>query len=216
MSIEPNLTRIGDFVVRERFPDGPDPYKVLLLLHGWTGDENSMWIFTPRLPRNYLILAPRGITKTPLGGYGWQDEKANAWPTAVDFQQAIGDLLKLVDSIEYSGIDTSNFDVMGFSQGAALAYSLALTYPDRIGKLAGLSGFLPDGLDSEIAQEALRGKHVFVAHGLRDEMVPLSKAREAVQGLKDAKAEVLYCEDNVGHKLSSGCFRGLGDYFNRN
>ena len=214
MSIEPNITRIGEFVVREQYPDSPGPYRVLLLLHGWTGDENSMWIFTPRMPRNYLLLAPRGITKTPLGGYGWQDKKASGWPTATDFQQSIGDLVNLVDSIEYPGIETSNIDVMGFSQGAALAYSFALTHPDRIGKLAGLSGFLPEGLNSEIAQGVLKGKKVFVAHGLLDEMVPLSKAREVVQSLKEAKADVVYCEDNVGHKLSSGCFRGLGDYFN--
>ena len=214
MSIEPNITRIGEFVVREQFPEGPGPHRVLLLLHGWTGDENSMWIFAPRLPKNYLLLAPRGISNTPLGGYGWQDEKAKEWPNAVGFQQAIESIMDLVASIEYPGIETSNYDVIGFSQGAALAYSIALTHPDRIGKLAGLSGFLPEGLDSKIAQGALKGKKVFVAHGLRDEMVPLGKAREAVQGLKDAKAEVVYCEDNVGHKLSSGCFRGLGDYFN--
>jgi hypothetical protein len=38
-------------------------------------------------------------------------------------------------------------------------------------------------------------------------------ARRVVQELKNAAAEVLYCEEDVGHKLSSGCFRGMGEYF---
>jgi phospholipase/carboxylesterase len=214
MSDETSIQQIGDFVVRQRYPEGSGPSRLLLLLHGWTGDENSMWIFSSRIPKNYFLIALRGITRTPLGGYGWQDATTKGWPTTNDFRPAIEAIFDLVDSIEFLGVDTSEFDLMGFSQGAALAYSLALSFPDRVGKLAGLSGFLPEGLDTEIALESLKGKKVFVAHGRQDEMVPVSQARQVVQGLKDAKAEVVYCEEDVGHKLSSGCFRGMVEYFN--
>jgi phospholipase/carboxylesterase len=214
MSDETKIQHIGDFVVRERFPEGPGLKRLLLLVHGWTGDENSMWIFSSRLPKNYLLLAPRGLSSTPLGGYGWQDTVSKGWPRASDFTPAIEAIFNLVSSIDFPGLDISSFDLMGFSQGAALAYAFALTYPDKIDKLAGLSGFLPEGLDSEISLGALKGKKVFVAHGRQDEMVPISEARKVVQGLKDAKAEVVYCEEDVGHKLSSGCFRGMVAYFN--
>jgi predicted esterase len=46
-----------------------------------------------------------------------------------------------------------------------------------------------------------------------DEMVPIGRARRVVKVMKNAGAEVLYCEEDVGHKLSSGCFRGLDEYF---
>jgi len=213
MSGDTDIQQIGEIVVRKRNPEGPGQRRLLLLLHGWTGDENSMWIFSSRLPRNYLLLAPRGLASTPLGGYGWQSTSTTGWPKASDFKPAIEAIIKLVDSIEFRELDLSNFDLMGFSQGAALAYALALTHPEKIGSLAGLSGFLPGGLDSEISREPLKGKKVFVAHGRRDEIVPVSEARQVVQGLKDAKAEVVYCEEDVGHKLSSGCFRGMVSYF---
>jgi hypothetical protein len=31
--------------------------------------------------------------------------------------------------------------------------------------------------------------------------------------LEKAGATVTYCEEDVGHKLSAGCFRGLESYF---
>ena len=213
MSADKKISNIGDFVVRQRFSETPGPQRLLLLLHGWTGDENSMWIFTPRLPKNYLIISPRGTTSTPLGGYGWQDGKANGWPNASYFLPAIDALFNLVSSINFTGIETDRFDLMGFSQGAALAYTMALLYPERIDKLAGLSGFLPEGLETKIALGVLSGKKAFVAHGRMDELVPVSKARRVVEGLKTAGAEVVYCEEDVGHKLSSGCFQGLVEYF---
>jgi phospholipase/carboxylesterase len=213
MSTETTIINVGGWTFRQRNPDGNDPQRILLLLHGWTGDENSMWIFTPRLPKSYLIISPRGIFNTPFGGYGWQENSVMGWPKAGDFQASIEALLDMVDSLDFPGINHERFDLMGFSQGAALAYVLALMYPDRIDKLAGLSGFLPEGLASEIEAEPLQGRKVFVAHGQKDEMVPISRARYVVQGMKDAGADVLYCEEDVGHKLSSGCFRGLEEYF---
>ena len=102
---------------------------------------------------------------------------------------------------------------MGFSQGAALAYSLTLTHPEKVDKLAGISGFFPELQNGALLDGALKGKKVFVAHGLRDEMVPVDKARQVVKTLKKSGAEVTYCEEDVGHKLSSGCFRGMDEFF---
>ncbi len=209
MSTETTIMHTGDWVLRQRMPIDHEPDNLLLLLHGWTGDENSMWIFDSRIPENYRVISPRGIFNTPIGGFGWQDNKVNGWPKATDFQAAVEALLDLVDSL---ALPDRTFDLMGFSQGAALAYVIGLIHPERIGKLAGLSGFLPDGLENNIATIPFQGKKVFVAHGKKDEMVPIAMAQHVVQTLKKAGADVSYCEDDVGHKLSSGCFRGLGKY----
>jgi phospholipase/carboxylesterase len=213
MSDTVDIVQIGDWVVRQKIPGNPGSTRLMLLLHGWTGDENSMWIFTPRIPDHYMILAPRGISSTPLGGYGWENAGTTGWPKAGDFQDAVQGLFDLVDLVVSPGLDTGQIDVMGFSQGAALAYTMLLNYPNRIGKLAGLSGFLPDGLNDEIAMHRLKGKKIFVSHGTRDDMVSLDYARSAVRDLKSAGSDVIYCEEDVGHKLSVGCFRAMDAYF---
>ncbi|HUV26567.1 MAG TPA: dienelactone hydrolase family protein [Anaerolineales bacterium] len=213
MSEKTSIIKIGDWVVRQRIPEVPGPHRLILLLHGWTGDENSMWIFTPRLPRNYLILSPRGITRTLLGGFGWENTGVTGWPSAQDFQDAIGSLFELVASFKYPELRSDQFDVVGFSQGAAFAYTMILQYPERINQLAGLSGFLPKGLDKEIIGNRLKNKKIFVSHGSADEIVPVDQARIVVRELKSAGSEVIYCEEDVGHKLSAGCFRAMDDYF---
>ena len=70
-------------------PDGLGPFPVLIVLHGWTGDENSMWIFSPRLPKNALMVAPRGLYKTMDSGYSWHPELSKPWPWVYDFQSAV-------------------------------------------------------------------------------------------------------------------------------
>ncbi|MGB7095270.1 MAG: dienelactone hydrolase family protein, partial [Anaerolineales bacterium] len=130
-----------------------------------------------------------------------------------DFQDAIGSLFELVASFKYPELRSDQFDVMGFSQGAALAYTMVLQCPERINQLAGLSGFLPKGLDKEILGSRLKNKKIFVSHGRADEMVPVDQARIVVQELKSAGSELIYCEEDVGHKLSAGCFRAMDDYF---
>jgi phospholipase/carboxylesterase len=215
MSNSTKVEYIGDFVARVGYPEVSEPPKLLVMLHGWTGDENSMWIFSPRIPKYYLIIAPRGITRTPLGGYGWQESALDGWSTVSDFELAIEKLLNLIDSAESFGVDPLYFDLMGFSQGAALAFAITFAYPERVDKVAGLSGFLPGGLESKIGDSVLEGKRIFVAHGRQDELVPIAKGRAVVEGLKTAGAQVSYCEEDVGHKLSSGCFHGLNGYFSR-
>jgi phospholipase/carboxylesterase len=115
----------------------------------------------------------------------------------------------------FPGAVVQQIDIMGFSQGAALVYALAFLYPQRVSKLAGLAGFLPDGCEALARNQPMKGKQIFVAHGSLDELVPVAKGRACVTVLKSAGGEVLYCEDEVGHKLSKGCFGEMKKFFNK-
>lgn len=185
------------------------PLPGLLLLHGWTGDETVMWIFTRGLQRHHWIFAPRAPVQAPEGGYGWLPNEGS-WPELADFQDTAGKLLSALQrwarDVQAPG---DPFDVMGFSQGAAMAYALAAYYPQQINRLVALSGFLP--LDELMPgrYSALSGKKIYVAHGIKDRTVPVQKAQEAVQVLRAAGARVTYCEGNASHKLSAKCLKGL-------
>lgn len=203
--------------MRVRVPKGDGPFPVLLLLHGWTGDENAMWVFARRFPAGLLLIAPRGLYPTPLGGYGWHDPLAGAWPSVRHFQPAI----EALEDLLYPGnFPQADFDtplrIVGFSQGAALALTFALQKPEAVRSLAGLAGFLPEGAAALAAGRPLLGKPVFLAHGTQDELVPVERAREAVRILQNAGAQVHYCEDDVGHKLSAACYDSLAAFLARN
>jgi phospholipase/carboxylesterase len=122
-------------------------------------------------------------------------------------------LIKLID--EYSAsvkVDARQFDVMGFSQGAAMTNVVGMLYPERVRKMGVLAGFVPSGLEDLVAKKPLAGKNIFVAHGTLDQMVPIDRARASIEVLERAGARVTYCEDEVGHKLSANCLRALETY----
>jgi phospholipase/carboxylesterase len=208
-----DVRHLDGWVFRQRLPEGPGPHPLMLLLHGWTGDENSMWVFANRLPKNALLVAPRGLYPTTLGGYGWQPSLGRTWPDLEDFRPAMEALWELLSPQNFPAADGGPLRLAGFSQGAALSYSLALAYPHRVAALAGLSGFAPGGVERLVKAQPLAGKACFMAHGTQDELVPVARARQARQLLLEAGAQVTYCEDDVGHKLSASCFRGMGKFF---
>ena len=184
------------------------PARFLLLLHGWTGDEDSMWIFARKFPADRWIAAPRGPHAAKEGGYSWRplhSPQAKDWglPTLSDLKPAADGLIHLVDDLSASiGVDATQFDVAGFSQGGALTNLLALLYPQRIRKAAVLAGFMPAGVEDLLARRVLAGKRFFVAHGTQDKLITVERARQSVELLEQAGAQVTFCEAEVGHKVS--------------
>jgi phospholipase/carboxylesterase len=209
-----DLIEFENWTLRIRKTDHPSP-RLLLMLHGFTGDENSMWVFARDLPTHYWIVAPRAPHITEPSGYSWRPLQAETYgrPSLEQLRPAAEALIKLVDTYQLSaGIDASVFDVMGFSQGAAISNLLTFLYPERIRKAGILAGFVPSGLDELVAKRPLEGKPFFVAHGTKDEMVPVDRARASIEVLEQAGAQVTYCEDEVGHKVSLNCLRALKDF----
>lgn len=203
----------SEWIVRFRQPEGQGSWPVFLLLHGWTGDETSMWIFASRLPEQAVLIAPRGLYPTQPSGYSWVLRQENRWPTVADFEPAIERLDEILTWRNFPVADFSRLHLVGFSQGAALSFAFLLTQPERITSVAGLSGFLPEDSQVIAQRQPIIGKRLFLAHGTQDRLVPVERARQAVDILETAGAQVVYCEDDVGHKLSASCFRGLEAFY---
>jgi phospholipase/carboxylesterase len=187
---------------------------LILLVHGLTGDEKVMWVFARRLPRDSWVLAPRGRVKSPQGGYGWFQSDLGISTGVEEYLPSADALAQLVRDWPGSmGFQPDQTGLIGFSQGAALTYTFALTHPELVDSSAGLAGFVPPGAERYAANRPLQGKRVFIAHGLRDETVPVAKALQAVELMQAAGAVVTYCESDVGHKLGADCLRGLEYFF---
>jgi phospholipase/carboxylesterase len=215
MTPEPLLMTRGSWVLRLR-PASGDPARLLLLLHGWTGDENSMWVFARNFSENIGILAPRAPYPAPEGGYSWRTITPNSWgfPSLDELRPAADALVQLVDELAHEKAwDAAQFDVIGFSQGAALTCLLGLLHPQRVRCMGVLAGFLPAGAETLLAARLLTGKPIYMAHGTQDELVPIQRARETVAALEQAGAQVSYCEVETGHKVSAECLRGMEAFF---
>jgi phospholipase/carboxylesterase len=210
-----DLVEFAGWTLRVRHSEDPSP-RVLILVHGRTGDENSMWIFARNFPPDYWIVAPRAPYPARPGGFSWLQTAAGADHSHAlsDYQASAESLIGVVD--RYAGdkhLDADHLDLLGFSEGAGLAATLALSHPARIRRLGILAGFIPTGAEKLLVSLPLKGKPVFVAHGSRDELVPVDRARRSVQLLEGAGALVTFCEADVGHKVSSECLHALEAFF---
>lgn len=207
--------QVGDWVLRTRVPVGEGPFPVILMLHGWTGDENSMQVFVSRLPKAALLIMPRGLFAASAGGYSWYPETARLWPGLDAFRPAIDRLPDLLSSAVFPQGDFSHLHLLGFSQGAALSYAFVVFQPEQVASVAGLAGFMPEGAEAWAGSGRLAGLPAFIAHGTQDSIVPVGRARQAAAVLRQAGAAVTYCEDEVGHKLSANCFRSLQVFYSK-
>lgn len=200
---------INGWVLRCQSPtDQKRNPRFMLLLHGRTGNENAMWVFTHNFPASYWLIAPRAPLESG-SGYSWIGN-TDAWPDLIEFSVPASSLMKAIDQwIARTGIPQPAIDVMGFSQGAAMAFALSAFYPERIRRVIALSGYMPLDNTYPGRYRALTNTSVFIAHGTKDTIVPMSMAEEAGQILSEVGARVTFCKSNTGHKLGVSCLRGL-------
>ena len=214
MSSESSIEKFGAWTLRVRPGHGK---QILLLLHGWTGDENSMSVLMRGIPDKYWLLAPRGVYTASPSGYSWQTPVSPGSRSSIEsYRNSVESLLGFLDLWKTENeLNIATVDIMGFSQGGALAFSIGALKPDRVNKVIILSGFAPKGIEEYLQPEIFLGKEFFVAHGAKDEIVPISKAFEIVNYLKGTGAELVFCQSDSGHKVSASCFNSLLQFINK-
>ena len=183
--------------------------RLMLLLHGHLGNEKVMWILTKPIPENYILLAPRAPVKMGQNQYSWH-EITPQWPDLETYQSITEKLLTQADLyVEENNLEINQYDVMGFSQGAAASYAVAMHYPHLVQGIAGLVGFLPMDCDDIAAAEPLAGMPIFMAVGKRDERIPYERSLACAHTLHMAGADVDYHEYDMRHRLNADAMRDL-------
>ena len=216
---KPKQITVGEAITKIREPNTIRGARVCLLLHGWTGDESSMWVFGNKISEDWLVIAPRAPFQSvdlDLGGFSWVDQTIKNWPVYPNFFPAVSFLDTLISDVAslYSGADFSKINLIGFSQGAAMAFVYAGVNPSLFRKVALLSGFLPEDYEGYVKTGQFRELNIFIGHGTNDEVVPISKAIEAKTHFEGQCKNMVYCVSDVGHRLGSDCFNALQSFMN--
>jgi predicted esterase len=198
------------WIARVRPPTEKWNGRVILLLHGWTGDENIMWIFARKIPTNCWMIAPRGPLTSLEGGFAWAIPQNGKRPDITQFLNHVTELLKRLPIWVPAYTNNSRLDIVGFSQGAAMTYAMCLkTKPTKIAPLA---GYLPPGFEDRLGQLNLSGLHAFIAHNTDDSIVSVEESKKAADLFSAHGADVQYCDSIGGHKITSSCFHGLDKF----
>jgi phospholipase/carboxylesterase len=105
--------------------------------------------------------------------------------------------------IEKYPVDSKQVTLIGFSQGCILSYAVAVSYPEKVQRVVGMSGYF----NRDIAVEGFEGNaldslQIFASHGSVDQVIPVEWARKAVPQLEALGIAVTYKEYPVGHGVA--------------
>jgi phospholipase/carboxylesterase len=204
----PEMARAG-LLHRVLVPDAPGPHPTVVMLHGRAGSEEDMWVFRPSVPEGWLLVAPRGLHADDAG-FAWHPPLPELWPSLGAFDEAVLALRRFLLALpEIYGADPERVYLMGFSQGAALSYALAMAYRQLVQGIAGLVGFVPTRTENAVETAALQDLPIFMAVGKRDRFIPFERAKRCAETLREAGADLTYRVYDVGHRLPADGVRDL-------
>ncbi len=207
--------------------DGVTPYPVVLALHGLGGNLESFSVVTHALKEAGAIVvvpnAPYAIAAADdVIGYSWwigapNQEEEKAPRTLVQSMAASRHHVEKVmeEVIGSYAIDPKRTYVMGFSQGAFMAYSAGLSGKNIFSGVLVAGGWLPP-IITDRSLEASKKVKCFVAHGADDKPVPFEKAQEALTRLTEAGLNVSFRKYKAGHELNEKMLKDMADWIRKN
>ncbi len=180
---------------------------LVVLLHGYGANEEDLFSLADTMPKECVVISLRGPHILAEGHYAWFSLHFTSGNMVHDAAQAEASrslLMEVVDTavLEFN-IDTTQIFLIGFSQGAIMSYSVALTYPGKVKGIAALSGRILEEIRPTVTRslksEALS---VFIGHGTGDTVLPIRYAREARSYLETLGVKLVYNEYLMPHGIS--------------
>jgi phospholipase/carboxylesterase len=180
---------------------------LLLLLHGVGSNEHDLFGLVPYLDKRFLIISVRAPNTLGPGSYAWFEVDFTPQGPAINPAQAEASRLALItfldEAVEAYGVDPKQVYLMGFSQGAIMSASVALTRPQLVAGVVLMSGRILPEIQPLIApNEELSGLPFLVVHGTADMVLPISYGRASRQLLSSLPVELTYHEYRMGHEVS--------------
>ena len=184
----------------ELHPAG-DAVASVIILHGLGADGTDFLPMCDQLdlaaigPVRYLL--PRAPVRpvTLNGGYemrAWYDILGTQLDRREDeagLRDSMRDVFALIDRERARGVPARRIVLGGFSQGCAMTLLAGLRYPERLGGLLGMSGYLPLAANTATERHAANADvPLFLAHGRRDGVIGLDRAVAS----RDALAQLGY------------------------
>jgi phospholipase/carboxylesterase len=153
-------------------------YPVIFTLHGKGSIEQNMFGLVKALADKFIIIGIRG-NLTLGSGFQYYDLKSLGNPIREQFDEAVRQLQAFIQyASEKYPIDAKRRYLLGFSQGAILSMTLALTMGEQLKGIVALNGYIPDFVKTEYALKSLEQVSVFISHGEYDSVFPIRIGHE--------------------------------------
>ncbi|MEO5570386.1 MAG: dienelactone hydrolase family protein [Bacteroidia bacterium] len=208
-----DTTSVLHYLVKEPKIQSAHP-PTIILLHGVGSNEEDLFSFANHLPEKYLVISARAPIGLGGNSYAWYHLDFSTGKPVFNFEEeesSRATLIKFISQVkEKYSADANEIYLCGFSQGAIMSYSIALTRPDLVKGIAVMSGRLLEEIKPFItSKDKLQKLKVFISHGTKDNVLPVQNAREAAAFLKTLNINFSYKEYPEEHTISNEMFSDL-------
>lgn len=205
-------------------PSGAGPHPTILTLHGRGANALDLLGLAPYIcGGKFLMICPQGPLETSIGpgasGYAWYPMSMGGPPDVGAILSSREKLQHFLDAcLKRYPIDAKKLVVLGFSQGGVIAYSLALSNPERFAGLAVLSSWLPGELIPKLSinNEAIQSLPTIVQHGSQDQMIEIQRAKDSVERLRVLRVPLTYRDYDMGHEITPRSLTDLSAWLEDN
>jgi len=111
------------------------------------------------------------------------------------------------------GVKPEHIVIAGFSQGGAVAYHVALGYPQRLAGLMALSTYFATN-DSVRYSAVNTDMPILIEHGAHDPVVPVILGEQAKQLLSEKGYNVAYHTYPMAHQVCIPQIQNIGKWLN--
>ncbi|MDJ1482677.1 alpha/beta fold hydrolase [Cytophagaceae bacterium YF14B1] len=193
--------------------------KAIILLHGVGSNEQDLFSLAGQLPDDFYIIAARGPFALGGGRFAWYNVDFSTGRPVIDVEQELSSrntIHRFVSQIKQK-YHIDQLYLGGFSQGAIMSFSVALTYPNEVNQVIALSGrILEQHQVGVVPNDSFRKLNVFLSHGTQDGTLPIQYAREAKTFLEKLNVQLSYHEYNLGHSINNDVLKDLNRWLQKN
>ena len=180
---------------------------LLVLLHGYGSHEQDLFGLAPYVDPRFLIVSARAPHTLMPGSYAWFRLDWTATGIVIDYAQAEASRQLVArfigEAADGYGADPRRVYLCGFSQGAIVSATVALTAPELAAGAVLMSGRVPAEVRPSIAPaERLAGKPFLVTHGLYDQVLPIENGRASRALLETLPVDLTYREYAMAHEIN--------------
>jgi phospholipase/carboxylesterase len=183
----------------EMAPRVPGLDRTLVLLHGFGADEHDLLPLAEELDPRLRVVSLQAPIALDFGGRAWFNLEQRPEGFAFDPREVAEGVRFATEAVEQIAADSPRPILCGFSQGAGMALSVALTRPELTPAVIVFSG-VPARVEPAPADRLL-GLRAFVAHGQYDPLLPVKIGQRTRDILRNAGVDVTYREYPMGHMV---------------
>ena len=203
---------------------GDEPTGTVIWLHGLGADATDFEPVVPLLglstPLKFIFPNAPERPITINGGAsmrGWYDvDPANPDGAIEDIEESADLIYQLIQAELDQGTPSEKVTVAGFSQGGVIALHLGLSSSQRLKGIMALSTYLyqPETLVDRIGLANI-DVPIFMAHGISDPMIPITKAITSRETLLSHAYQVEWYEYAMGHQVCPQELSEIGRWLNK-